>query len=237
MAKTVQRLQMMLNFPVNQRLFYALATADINPLIWALEQTAKRPANAQWVQFLRSHDELNLGRLTEEQRQKVFDAFGPEKRMQLYNRGIRRRLTPMLGNNRRRLELAFSLLFGLPGTSMMQYGDEIGMGENLRLPERESARTPMQWTAVAKQNERLEPRDRRVEHGDDEPGQQTPAECPTSARASPSSGWVAGRSCSSAGPCRSPRRLTGSAVSAGTRAAAPSSSTASTSAESRASTR
>jgi len=142
-----ERLQMMLNFPVNQRLFYALATADIDPLIWALEQTAKRPANAQWVQFLRSHDELDLGRLTEEQRNKVFDAFGPEKRMQLYNRGIRRRLAPMLGNDRRRLELAFSLLFSLPGTPMMQYGDEIGIGDNLRLPERECARTPMQWTS------------------------------------------------------------------------------------------
>jgi maltose alpha-D-glucosyltransferase/alpha-amylase len=140
-------LQMMLNFPVNQRLFYALATGDIDPLIWALEQTRQRPVNAQWVQFLRSHDELDLGRLTDEQRRRVFDAFGPSKRMQLYGRGIRRRLTPMLGNNRRRLELAFSLLFSLPGTPMMQYGDEIGMGDDLRLPERECARTPMQWTS------------------------------------------------------------------------------------------
>jgi maltose alpha-D-glucosyltransferase/alpha-amylase len=141
------RLQMMLNFPVNQRLFYALATADIGPLVQALEDTRRRPRNAQWVQFLRSHDELDLGRLTEEQRQKVFDAFGPERRMQLYQRGIRRRLAPMLGNDRRKLELAFSLLFSLPGTPMMQYGDEIGIGDNLRLPERECARTPMQWTS------------------------------------------------------------------------------------------
>jgi maltose alpha-D-glucosyltransferase / alpha-amylase len=142
-----ERVQLMLNFPVNQRLFYALATADIDPLIWALEQTAKRPVNAQWVQFLRSHDELDLGRLTIEQREKVFEAFGPETRMQLYERGIRRRLTPMLGNDRRKMELAFSLLFSLPGTPMMQYGDEIGIGDNLRLPERECARTPMQWTS------------------------------------------------------------------------------------------
>jgi maltose alpha-D-glucosyltransferase / alpha-amylase len=141
------RLQLMLNFPVNQRLFYALATADIEPLVWALEETQKRPANAQWVQFLRSHDELDLGRLTQEQREKVFDAFAPKKTMQLYDRGIRRRLAPMLGNNRQRLELAFSLLFSLPGTPMMQYGDEIGIGENLKLPERECARTPMQWTS------------------------------------------------------------------------------------------
>ena len=139
-------LQMMLNFPVNQRLFYAMATADAEPLIWALEQTATLPPAAQWVQFLRSHDELDLGRLTEEQRQRVFAAFGPEEHMQLYGRGIRRRLAPMLGNDRRRLELAYSLLFSLPGTPMMQYGDEIGMGDDLALPEREAARTPMQWT-------------------------------------------------------------------------------------------
>lgn len=140
-------LQMMLNFPVNQRLFYALATGDIQPLVKALEQTRNRPKDAQWVQFLRSHDELDLGRLTKEQRQKVFDAFAPEKHMQLYERGIRRRLAPMLGNDRKRLELAFSLLFSLPGTPMMQYGDEIGIGEDLSLPERECARTPMQWSA------------------------------------------------------------------------------------------
>jgi maltose alpha-D-glucosyltransferase/alpha-amylase len=141
------RLQMMLNFPVNQRLFYALATADLDPLVWALEETRSRPRNAQWVHFLRSHDELDLGRLTPEQRTKVFAAFAPKKTMQLYDRGIRRRLTPMLNGDRRRLELAFSLLFSLPGTPMMQYGDEIGMGDDLRLPERECARTPMQWSA------------------------------------------------------------------------------------------
>jgi maltose alpha-D-glucosyltransferase/alpha-amylase len=139
-------LQMMLNFPVNQRLFYALATGDVRPLRWALEHTAPRPHAAQWVQFLRSHDELDLGRLTDEQRQRVCEAMGPRPDMQLYGRGIRRRLAPMLGNDRRRLELAFSLLFSLPGTPMMQYGDEIGMGDDLSLPERECARTPMQWT-------------------------------------------------------------------------------------------
>jgi maltose alpha-D-glucosyltransferase/alpha-amylase len=84
------RLQMMLNFAVNQRLFYALATADIKPLVKALKDTYKRPPAAQWVNFLRSHDELDLGRLTDAQRQKVFDAFAPTKDMQLYNRGVRR---------------------------------------------------------------------------------------------------------------------------------------------------
>jgi maltose alpha-D-glucosyltransferase/alpha-amylase len=141
------RLQLMLNFPVNQRLFYALATADIRPLVRALEATYRRPAAAQWVNFLRSHDELDLGRLTKAQRQRVFDAFGPQKEMQLYDRGIRRRLAPMLDNDRRRLELAFSLLFTLPGTPMLQYGDEIGLGDDLSLPERECARTPMQWSS------------------------------------------------------------------------------------------
>lgn len=139
-------LQMMLNFPVNQRLFYAMATGDIAPLCWALEQTRQRPRAAQWVQFLRSHDECDLGRLTQKQRQQTFQALAPESNMQLYDRGIRRRLTPMLGNDRARLELAFSLLFSLPGTPMMQYGEEIGIGDDLSLPEREAARTPMQWT-------------------------------------------------------------------------------------------
>ena len=145
-GKLGDRLQMMLNFPVNQRVFYAMATGDVRPLVRALEATYHRPPAAQWVNFLRSHDELDLGRLTGTQRQRVFDAFGPEKEMQLYDRGIRRRLAPMLDNDRRRIELAFSLLFTLPGTPMLQYGDEIGIGDDLSLPEREAARTPMQWS-------------------------------------------------------------------------------------------
>ena len=141
------RLQMMLNFPVNQRLFYALATGDLEAAqAGDPRDHRQRPRDAQWVQFLRSHDELDLGRLTDAQRAKVFEAFAPTP-MQLYNRGIRRRLAPMLGNDRRRLELAYSLLFSLPGTPMIQYGDEIGMGEDLSLNEREATRTPMQWTA------------------------------------------------------------------------------------------
>lgn len=141
-----ERIQMMLNFAVNQRLFYALATEDIKPLVRALEATYNRPPAAQWVNFLRSHDELDLGRLTDTQRERVFQAFAPAKEMQLYNRGIRRRLAPMLDNDRRKLDLAFSLLFTLPGTPMLQFGDEIGLGDDLSLPERECARTPMQWS-------------------------------------------------------------------------------------------
>jgi len=98
------------------------------------------------VQFLRNHDELDLGRLTKRQRQAVFDAFGPEPSMQLYKRGIRRRLAPMMQGDRRRLELAYSLMMALPGTPVFRYGDEIGMGDNLDLPERNCARTPMQWS-------------------------------------------------------------------------------------------
>jgi maltose alpha-D-glucosyltransferase/alpha-amylase len=140
------RLHMMFNFQVNQNLFYALAAADARPLIGALEATRGKPATAQWGNFLRNHDELDLGRLTEEQRQVVFAEFGPEPDMQLYGRGIRRRLAPMLNDERSRLELAYSLLMTLPGTPVIRYGDEIGMGDDLRLPERSCARTPMQWS-------------------------------------------------------------------------------------------
>jgi maltose alpha-D-glucosyltransferase / alpha-amylase len=141
-----ERLQMMFNFEVNQHLFYALASADTRPLINALQTTKPRPATAQWAQFLRNHDELDLGRLTKKQRDAVFAAFGPEPNMQLYKRGIRRRLAPMMQGDRRRLELAYSLMMTLPGTPVFRYGDEIGMGDNLDLPERNCARTPMQWS-------------------------------------------------------------------------------------------
>jgi maltose alpha-D-glucosyltransferase/alpha-amylase len=141
-----ERLQMMFNFEVNQHLFYALASADTRPLIKALQTTKPRPATAQWAQFLRNHDELDLGRLTKKQRDGVFAAFGPEPSMQLYKRGIRRRLAPMMQGDRRRLELAYSLMMTLPGTPVFRYGDEIGMGDNLDLPERNCARTPMQWS-------------------------------------------------------------------------------------------
>jgi maltose alpha-D-glucosyltransferase/alpha-amylase len=141
-----ERLQMMFNFQVNQNLFYALAAADCRPLVKAMKATKPRPATAQWGTFLRNHDELDLGRLTPAQRQKVFAAFAPDPDMQLYDRGIRRRLAPMLNGDRRRLEMAYSLMFTLPGTPVVRYGDEIGMGDDPRLPERNCARTPMQWS-------------------------------------------------------------------------------------------
>lgn len=139
-------IHMMFNFWVNQHLFYALASADARPLREALEATRDIPELGQWAHFLRNHDELDLGRLTDEQRGRVFQQFGPEEHMQLYHRGIRRRLAPMLGD-RPHLELAYSVLFSLPGTPVLRYGDEIGMGDDLSLNERDAVRTPMQWTA------------------------------------------------------------------------------------------
>ena len=138
-------IHMMFNFWVNQHLFYALASGDTRPLKKALLATRELPPSAQWANFLRNHDELDLGRLTKPQREKVYERFGPEKHMQLYDRGIRRRLAPMLGE-RAQIELAYSLMFSLPGTPVMRYGDEIGMGDDLRLKERDAVRTPMQWS-------------------------------------------------------------------------------------------
>ena len=138
-------IHMMFNFYVNQHVFYTLATADTGPLKKALEDTSVNIPTVQWAHFLRNHDELDLGRLTDEQREKVFERFAPEEYMQLYKRGIRRRLSPMLGN-RKQSELAYSLMFSLPGTPVIRYGDEIGMGDNLELKERNSVRTPMQWS-------------------------------------------------------------------------------------------
>ena len=145
-GKDGDRMHMMFNFQVNQHLFYALASSDVRPLVKAMKATKPRPATAQWGLFLRNHDELDLGRLEKKQRELVFKKMGPDPGMQLYDRGIRRRLAPMLDGDRRRLELAYSLLFTLPGTPVIRYGDELGMGDDLSLPERKCARTPMQWS-------------------------------------------------------------------------------------------
>jgi maltose alpha-D-glucosyltransferase/alpha-amylase len=138
-------LHMMFNFWVNQHLWLALASADARPLATALRQTKNIPGAAQWAHFLRNHDELDLGRLSAQDRTLVFERFGPEESMRLYDRGIRRRPAPMLVDPRL-VRLAHSLVFSLPGTPVLRYGDEIGMGENLRLKERSAIRTPMQWS-------------------------------------------------------------------------------------------
>jgi maltose alpha-D-glucosyltransferase/alpha-amylase len=140
------KIHMSFNFWVNQRMFLALARQAAAPLLRAYQQLPDIHPFCQWNNFLRSHDELDLGRLDDDERQEVFRAFGPEEKMQLYGRGIRRRLAPMLGNDRRRLELAHSLMLTFPGTPVLRYGDEIGMGDDLSLPDRKSVRTPMQWS-------------------------------------------------------------------------------------------
>lgn len=140
------RMHLIFNFMLNQNLFLALARNDAAPIRQVMAKTPPIPPKAQWASFLRNHDELDLGRLSEAERQEVFAAFGPEPEMQIYERGIRRRLAPMLGGDLRRLKLAFSLMFALPGTPVLWYGDEIGMGDDLSQPERNSVRTPMQWS-------------------------------------------------------------------------------------------
>jgi maltose alpha-D-glucosyltransferase/alpha-amylase len=140
------KIQLMFNFFANQHLFLALARQDARPIRDAYAALPDLPLTCQWANFLRTHDELDLGRLSVDQRHAVFDAFAPDPGMRLYERGIRRRLAPMLDNDRRRLELAHSLLLSLPGTPVLRYGDEIGMGDDLSLPERDSVRTPMQWS-------------------------------------------------------------------------------------------
>ena len=140
------RLPMMFNFLLNQRTFLALARADASPIVSALEAAPALAPACQFATFLRNHDEVDLGRLGEREREEVFAAFGGEPDMLLYGRGLRRRLAPMLGNDHARLRMAYALQFTLPGTPVLRYGDEIGMGENLALPEREAIRTPMQWT-------------------------------------------------------------------------------------------
>jgi maltose alpha-D-glucosyltransferase / alpha-amylase len=122
----------------------ALRKEDKSPLVWILDRTPPIPEECQWVIFLRNHDELTLEMVTEEERQWMWQEYAPQPGMRL-NLGIRRRLAPLLDNDRRKIELANSLLFTLPGSPIIYYGDEIGMGDNIQLPDRNGVRTPMQW--------------------------------------------------------------------------------------------
>ncbi len=142
---TGDRLHVIFNFMLNQHVFLAMARGDAEPIRETMRNTPPIPAKCQWGSFLRNHDELDLGRLTDEERQETFAAFGPEPHMQAYERGIRRRLAPMLSGDLRRLKMATSLMLALPGTPVIWYGDEIGMGDDLSQPERNSVRAPMQW--------------------------------------------------------------------------------------------
>jgi maltose alpha-D-glucosyltransferase/alpha-amylase len=139
-------LTMLLDFWTNNHLFLAMAREDARPLLWALAQQPDPPRHGQYAQWLRNNDELDLERLSDDERAEVLKAFAPESRMQVYERGIRRRLAPMLDGDTRRIALAYAVLFSLPGPPILRYGDEIGMGDDLARPEREAVRTPMQWT-------------------------------------------------------------------------------------------
>jgi len=132
------------HFPLMPRIYMALGKSDVQPLEWALDHTPNIPENTQWCIFLRNHDELTLEMVTEAERQWMWEQYAPEPRMRL-NLGIRRRLAPLLENDRRLIELSYSLLFTLPGSPILYYGDEIGMGDNIKLPDRNGVRTPMQW--------------------------------------------------------------------------------------------
>jgi maltose alpha-D-glucosyltransferase/alpha-amylase len=133
------------HFPLMPRIYLALAQADRGPILEILARTPPIPESCQWATFLRNHDELTLEMVTEEERQFMWSFYAPEPRMRL-NLGIRRRLAPLLDNDRARIEVANSLLFTLPGSPVIYYGDEIGMGDDIWLEDRDGVRTPMQWT-------------------------------------------------------------------------------------------
>ncbi len=141
--------QMNFHFPLMPRIYMALKKADQTPLRWVFERTPEIPDDCQWCTFLRNHDELTLEMVTPEERDWMWSEYAPEPRMRL-NLGIRRRLAPLLDNDQRKIRLAFSLLFTLPGTPIIYYGDEIGMGDNIWLPDRNGVRTPMQWDTTPK---------------------------------------------------------------------------------------
>jgi maltose alpha-D-glucosyltransferase/alpha-amylase len=137
---------MAFHFPVMPRIFMALRMEDRQPITDIMMQTPDIPSNCQWGLFLRNHDELTLEMVTEDERDYMYLAYSADPKMKL-NVGIRRRLAPLVENNRRRIELLSSLLFSFPGTPIIYYGDEIGMGDNIYLGDRDGVRTPMQWNS------------------------------------------------------------------------------------------
>lgn len=132
------------NYPLMPRLFLALRTEDSYPIVDIIEQTPATPANGQWALFLRNHDEIALEMVTEEEKDYLFKAYATDPHTK-HNLGINRRLAPLLNNDRRKIELLYTILFSLPGTPVIYYGDEIGMGDNIYLGDRFGVRTPMQW--------------------------------------------------------------------------------------------
>ncbi len=140
---------MAFHFPLMPRIFMALRQADVSPILGILALTPEIPDNCQWCTFLRNHDELTLEMVTEQERQWMWREYAPEPRMRL-NLGIRRRLAPLLDGDLRKIELANALLFALPGSPILYYGDEIGMGDDIWMDDRDGVRTPMQWTGDEK---------------------------------------------------------------------------------------
>jgi len=138
--------QLAFDFPVMPRIYMALKKEQYAPIQWALSNTPTIPDNCQWCTFLRNHDELTLEMVTEEERQWMWKEYAPDPGMRL-NLGIRRRLAPLLDNDPQKILLAFSLLFSLPGSPVLYYGDEIGMGDDISRPDRDGVRSPMQWDA------------------------------------------------------------------------------------------
>ena len=136
---------MAFHFPLMPRMFMAVRQEDRHPIVEILRQTPDIPENCQWAMFLRNHDELTLEMVTDEERDYMYQAYAADPQMRI-NVGIRRRLAPLLENSRRRIELLNGLLFSMPGTPVVYYGDEIGMGDNIYLGDRNGVRTPMQWT-------------------------------------------------------------------------------------------
>ncbi len=141
-----QELTMQFDFAGMQAFYLSIVRADPAPLVGSLTSRPPLPVEAQWANFLRNHDELTLDQLSEAEREEVFEALAPDERQRVYGRGITRRLPPMLGGDPRRVRMAYSLLFTLPGTPVLFYGEEIGMGENPDLDKRQAVRTPMQWS-------------------------------------------------------------------------------------------
>ena len=133
------------HFPLMTRLYLAIAEESARPLVEVLERTPRIPERCQWAMFLRNHDELTLETVTELERHRMLDAYATEKEMR-FNLGIRRRLWPLMEGGRAEIELLHGLILGLPGCAVLYYGDEIGMGDDLRLGDRMGVRTPMQWT-------------------------------------------------------------------------------------------
>ncbi|HYI23132.1 MAG TPA: alpha-amylase family protein [Candidatus Limnocylindrales bacterium] len=153
------QMHMLFDFIGNQALYLALVRGDATPIARALRSRPAIPGTGQWANFVRNHDELSLDKLTNAQRQEVFAALAPEPDMRIFDRGIRRRLPAMVDGDRRRMELMYSLAFSLPGTPVLFYGEEIGMGDDQSLEGRNAVRTAMQWTSDSNAGFSMAPRD------------------------------------------------------------------------------